>query len=147
MACGQKTGGRQRGTPNKATIEREIRAAHGVHAAVNGGVLPLDILLARMRDEPLPNGEKPTDAQFEAAVAAAPYLHPRLAATTLKASVTLPVKPPIDTDQLTDEQREVLHSILLLTGATPELQGPQIDGETLAAGPGLIEGKLTDGYE
>jgi hypothetical protein len=45
--------------------------------------------------------------------------------------------PVVDTDQLTDEQREVLESILLLTAATPELQGPEIDGETLAAGPAV----------
>ena len=28
-----------------------------------------------------PNGKKPTDAQFAAAIAAAPYIHPRLAST------------------------------------------------------------------
>jgi hypothetical protein len=55
------------------------------------------------------------------------------------------VAAPVDMDQLTDEQREVLESILLLTGATPELQGPEIEGETLAAGPAVIEGKSTDG--
>jgi hypothetical protein len=87
MARGQKTGGRQRGTPNKLTIERELRAAHGVAAAADTGLLPIDVLLARMRDEALPNGRKVTDPQFEAAVAAAPYLHPRLAATTVNAKV------------------------------------------------------------
>jgi hypothetical protein len=46
-----------------------------------GGLLPLDIMLARVRGEPLPNGKMPTEEQFQAAVAAAPYIHPRLAAT------------------------------------------------------------------
>jgi hypothetical protein len=70
MSYGQKTGGRQRGTLNRTTIERNLRAAHGVQAAVDAGVLPLDVMLARMRDEPLLNGQKPTDEQFEAACAA-----------------------------------------------------------------------------
>jgi len=45
------------------------------------------VLLARMRDEALPNGQKVTDEQFEAAVAAAPYIHPRLAAHMVNANV------------------------------------------------------------
>jgi hypothetical protein len=48
--------------------------------------MPLDVMLARLRGVPLPNGKMPTDEQFRAAEAAAPYLHPRLASTdtTLK---------------------------------------------------------------
>jgi hypothetical protein len=38
-------------------------------------------MLCRMRDELLPSGQRVTDEQFAAAVAAAPYLHPRLAST------------------------------------------------------------------
>jgi hypothetical protein len=34
-----------------------------------------------MRGEPLPNGKLVTDEQFQAAVAAAPFIHPRLAST------------------------------------------------------------------
>ena len=43
-------------------------------------------MLARMRGEPLPNGQIPTDEQVAAAALAAPYIHPRLASTdtTLK---------------------------------------------------------------
>ena len=107
--------GRKAGGKNKLTLEREVRAAHGIEAAGEAGLLPLDVMLARMRGEPLPNGEKPTDEQFAAAVAAAPYLHARLAATTLKASVTLPVSAPIDSSRLTDHQLEVLDEILLMT--------------------------------
>lgn len=56
-------------------------AEHGTKLAIEGGILPLHVILARMRDEPLPDGKKPTDKQFEAAQAAAPYIHPRLAST------------------------------------------------------------------
>lgn len=43
--------------------------------------MPLDVMLAKLRGEKLPNGKRPTPAQFQAAVAAAPYVHPRLAST------------------------------------------------------------------
>ncbi len=69
--AGRKAGGR-----NRATIERELRARAGVAAALNGGPLPLDVILAKMNGDP-----SITDGQFQAAVAAAPYVHPRLAST------------------------------------------------------------------
>lgn len=114
MAHGIKTGGRHRGTPNKSTVERQLRAAQGLQAARTEGLLPLDIMIARVRNETLPNGRKPTDEQFEAAVAAAPYVHPRLAATTLKATVTPLPAVPYDPDALTPEQREVMRDVLLI---------------------------------
>lgn len=77
----QAGAGRKPGTKNLATIERELRARSGVASAVNNGLLPLDVMLAKLRNEALPDGTLPTDAQFQAAVAAAPYVHPRLAAT------------------------------------------------------------------
>ena len=67
MAIGRKTGGRKKGMPNKATARRE--AAIGA-----SGETPLEYLLAVMRD---PNRDG--HARFEAAKAAAPYVHPRLA--------------------------------------------------------------------
>lgn len=48
---------------------------------MNAGLLPLHVMLARMQNIPLPDGTMATDAQFEAAQAAAPYIHPRLAST------------------------------------------------------------------
>ena len=81
---GERRGGRQKGTPNKLTVEREMRATHGLEAA-RTGLMPLDVMFARMRDEPMTNGRKPTDEQFQAAVAAAPFVHPRLAAVAVKA--------------------------------------------------------------
>jgi hypothetical protein len=97
MAQGMKTGGRQQGTPNKATVERRLRAAHGMRTALDDGLLPLDVILTRMRDELLPSGQRVTDEQFQAAVAAAPYMHQKLAATTLKGDPTAPLLPPSDT--------------------------------------------------
>jgi hypothetical protein len=77
--------GRPVGARSKTTLERELRAIAGVEAARNG-VLPLDVLLAAMRAEPLPNGRHPTDQQIQCAIAAAPYLHARLASATVTVS-------------------------------------------------------------
>lgn len=68
MAKGVKTGGRQKGTPNKATAAKaeEIAAS---------GVTPLEYMLKIMRDE----ASDPL-MRFEAAKSAAPYVHPKLAA-------------------------------------------------------------------
>ena len=73
MARGRKTGGRQKGTRNRAT--EEARAA-----AAAAGVLPLEYMLSVMRDSAADC--KRRDAM---AMAAAPYLHPRL--TAIESSV------------------------------------------------------------
>lgn len=77
MATGRKTGGRKKGVPNKATVEKKLRATKGIESAAESGVLPLDVMLARMRSQTI-GGKNVTDDQFAAAVAAAPYIHPRL---------------------------------------------------------------------
>lgn len=68
MAAGKKTGGRRKGTPNKATTDkaREIAAS---------GLTPLDYMVKLYRDP----GQK-LEIRLDAAKAAAPYVHPRLAA-------------------------------------------------------------------
>jgi hypothetical protein len=72
MARGRKTGGRQKGARNRATEE-----ARAVAAAT--GVLPLDYMLSVMRDSAADSERR--DAM---AMAAAPYLHPRLTAIDAK---------------------------------------------------------------
>jgi hypothetical protein len=74
MARGRKTGGRRKGTRNRAT--EEARAV----AAVTG-ILPLDHMLSVMRDPAADH--KRRDAM---AMAAAPYLHSRLTAVDAKLS-------------------------------------------------------------
>jgi hypothetical protein len=80
--------GRPAGGKNKATIEREVRAAHGIAAAMESGVMPLDVMLQVMRggDE----AEQISDRQFQAAVAAAPYVHAKL--NTLKGDPAAPLQ-------------------------------------------------------
>ena len=78
---GERRGGRQRGTPNRKTAET-------VKAIEESGLTPLQFMLDIMRGSP-PEGAEPaeqiayTTLRFEAAKAAAPYVHPRLASTEL----------------------------------------------------------------
>ena len=71
MAKGIKTGGRKRGTPNKAPARKAAEIAES-------GLTPLEYLLQVLRDE-----RKATDERLEAARSAAPYAHPRLSAVQL----------------------------------------------------------------
>jgi hypothetical protein len=64
---------RPKGVPNKATKARE-------EILSRGGLMPLGHLLEVMRDE----GETP-ERRMAAAIAAAPYCHPRLTAVDLRA--------------------------------------------------------------
>lgn len=73
-----KSGGRKKGVRNKATAAREAEVAAS-------GLTPLDYMLQIMRAEH-PPGAEPAEIlareamRFEAAKAAAPYVHPKLAA-------------------------------------------------------------------
>lgn len=74
MAFGKKTGGRQKGSKNKATLLQEAAVAERVAQAKNSGVTPLEFMLSVMRDETRPFAER-----YAAARDAAPYQHPKLA--------------------------------------------------------------------
>ena len=60
--------GRKKG-PNKTTLRRRSIA----EAALENGLTPLDYMLARLRDE-----KEDPKVRRDMAVAAAPYVHPRL---------------------------------------------------------------------
>lgn len=65
-APGERRGGRKKGAPNKASAAK----AAAIEAS---GLTPLDYMLAVMRADIDPQ------MRFEAAKAAAPYVHPKLA--------------------------------------------------------------------
>lgn len=69
--------GRKKGTRNKANAARE-------KAIAESGLTPLDYLLSVMRDET----EEPT-MRMDAAKAAAPFVHPKLAAIEHTGEMTL----------------------------------------------------------
>jgi hypothetical protein len=79
---GERRGGRQKGTPNKATLEQRMRAEHGIAAAKATGLMPLDVILTVVAGGDA--ADRITDRQLHAAVAAAPYLHPKLSAVAVK---------------------------------------------------------------
>jgi hypothetical protein len=89
---GKRSGaGRRKGIPNKATVERQAVIAAS-------GETPLDYMIRVMRDE-----TAPVERRDEMAKAAAPYVHPRLAA--IEHAATIASKPP---DQMTDEELMVI---------------------------------------
>lgn len=79
MALGGKRpgAGRKPGSPNKATAQKraEIEAS---------GLTPLDYMLATLRNE-----EASTEDRQWAAEKAAPYVHAKLSAVEMKASVSM----------------------------------------------------------
>lgn len=89
MAAGKKTGGRQKGSVNKATAAKAA-------AIAESGVTPLDYMLNIMRGQHPENAE-PAQViaweamRFEAAKAAAPYVHPKLASIDHKVDGDLTV--------------------------------------------------------
>ena len=95
---GERRGGRQRGTPNRATAAKadEIAAS---------GMTPLDYMISVMRDESATRAER-----MEAAAKAAPYVHPRLSAI----EYTGPAEPEEDVDlsELDQEDRDALRKML-----------------------------------
>ena len=88
MHGGKRPGaGRPKGSRNKATATRQ--------AAISAsGEAPLDYMIRVMRDK-----SAPVERRDEMAKAAAPYVHPRLAA--VEYAGTLSGKPP---EQMTDEE-------------------------------------------
>lgn len=78
MARGGKRegAGRPKGSVNKATAERQAEVAAS-------GLTPLDYMLALMRDEAADEAKR-----LDAAKAAAPYVHPRLAAVEHSGELT-----------------------------------------------------------
>jgi hypothetical protein len=77
MAKSRKTGGRKKGVPNRATASKAA-------AIAESGQIPLDYMLAVMRDE-----KAPAERRDEMAKAAAPYVHPKLAAVEHSGNVTM----------------------------------------------------------
>lgn len=87
--------GRPKGAPNKATAEREQQIAAS-------GLTPLDYMLSILRNE-----ENDEAKRFEAAKAAAPYVHPRLATTELKGE--LQINDVSDTPEQSEEEWSAQH--------------------------------------
>jgi hypothetical protein len=89
---GKKTGGRLKGTPNKATLAKQARLAKYESGAIGQGCEPLDVMLDNMRWALEEARTEPDPAKVlrlrtyaqTCASDAAPYLHPRLATVVQK---------------------------------------------------------------
>lgn len=90
---GQREGaGRRKGIPNRL-------AKANIDKAEKSGILPLDYMLAVMR-----NAKADSERRDAMARSAAPYLHPRLATVEYRT-------PSLDLTLLTDEELEFLSKI------------------------------------
>jgi hypothetical protein len=98
MALGRKTGGRQKGTRNRATAEARA-------AAEATGIKPLDYMLSVMRD--VKAESKRRDAM---AMAAAPYLHPKVS----------PVEAAKPQQQLSDAEKYGIRVVFVRPGPRHE---------------------------
>ena len=125
---GERRGGRKKGTPNRKLHPRRISAAEGIALAKAQKRTPLEVILGRMNGEPW--AEALTPEQLACAIAAAPYVHPKLAAV---AYTPLP-------DAAEARRRDLLRGLsyaqrqaILDIMATAQVQ--QIEGEASEAGP------------
>ena len=97
MAIGRKTGGRRPGSKNKITAVHHRAATEGLERCLAAGVLPLDGILGRMRNDP--EFRDITPEQFTAAMIALPYTSPRLSASIVAGNMRLRA------DGITHEER------------------------------------------
>lgn len=74
---GVRIGGRAKGTPNTKTKER-------LKAVETSGLTPLEFMLSTLRNDQLDLA-----IRMDAAFKAAPYVHPKLSSTEVKATVDL----------------------------------------------------------
>jgi hypothetical protein len=108
MALGRKTGGRKKGSRNKRP--REL-----IERIEASGLVPLEYMLSVMRDE-----TAPPERRDEMAKAAAPFVHPRLAAMKVSGDKEAAL---FDLSTLTDNELAFLRRTILK--ATPVNEGGQ----------------------
>lgn len=110
MAKGIKTGGRKKGSRNKATIARENE--------INGRRMsPLAYMLKVMR-----NSKADKDRRDRMGVAAAPYVHPRL--NSIQGVPDLPVEVR-ETLELTDAARRIAFVLAAGVASIPAQPQPK----------------------
>lgn len=114
-----KTGGRQRGSRNKATAKREREIA-------KSGVTPLEYMLKVMR-----NPKADDSRRDDMAKAAAPYVHPKLASMQHTGRNGGPIQT-IDVTRLkgmTDKELDLLERALVQIGIADGDQGREGEPE------------------
>jgi hypothetical protein len=86
MAHGGARQGAGRKPGSSTKLNQEAR-----QKALEGGISPLDYMLSLLRDD-----KKPENVRFEAAKAAAPYVHARLAAVEHSGDMTMRHEDALD---------------------------------------------------
>ena len=112
-----KRGG-ARPNAGRKSKSRELLIERSRLSVVNAELTPLEYLMSLLAD---PNND--TELRYKAAVAAAPYVHPRLNAIEHSGSVATKSQY-----ELTDDELAALATLALAggTGASDETEGPAI---------------------
>lgn len=107
----RKGAGRKKGQPNRKTSALKS-------AAASAGLMPVDYMLGVMR-----NGQADPHRRDEMAKAAAPYLHPRLAAVEHTGKDGGPIQT-VDWSKLTDEQFAACEPLIRALAGAADPAGP-----------------------
>jgi hypothetical protein len=114
MAVGKKTGGRQKGTRNKATLRRQ-------RDVERSGTTPLEYMLKVMRNPKADSGRRDDMAK-----AAAPYVHPKLASMQHTGKGGGPITT-VDLTKMSSDDIERLEALFgpLASGSGDDDEGDQ----------------------
>ena len=133
--------GRKPGRTPRAVKEltsRHIMALADLRRTVHAGLLPLEVMLYRMRGIPLPDGTMVTNDMMDAAESAAPYVHPKLQAIAVRAGDTALTQEERDRQQAT--RSFLLAELALLARPEPltidEAPSPRPDDREREIAPG-----------
>ena len=121
----------------KAMLEmgpRHMVALAKVRRTVHAGLLPLEVMLYKMRGIALPDGTLVTSDMMDAAIAAAPYVHPKLQAIAIRPGDAALTQEERDRQQTT---RSILLAELALLARPEPLT---LDAESEDVKPAAVAG-------
>lgn len=113
---------------------RHLQALAEVRKTLHAGLLPLEVMLYKMRGIALPDGTLVTDDMMDAAIAAAPYVHPKLQAIAIRPGDAALTQEERDRQQTT---RSILLAELALLARPEPLT---LDAESEDLKPAAVAG-------
>ena len=113
---------------------RHSMALVEIRKTVHAGLLPLEVMLYRMRGIPMPDGQLVSEDMMDAAIAAAPYVHPKLQAIAIRPGDAALTQEERDRQQTT---RSILLAELALLARPEPLT---LDAESEDVKPAAVAG-------
>ena len=136
--AGRKPGMGSRPVMTKKAVQemsrRHSMALVEIRKTVHAGLLPLEVMLYRMRGIPMPDGQLVSEDMMDAAIAAAPYVHPKLQAIAIRPGDAALTQEERDRQQTT---RSILLAELALLARPEPLT---LDAESEDVKPAAVAG-------